>query len=150
MLLCNVYLKQNHRIILYSLNDIVGKAYFIALHSPVNPNCLCFSIKPPIYNMDTLYFSVLFFFFQHSMFPIQTGFLSIFLSKKDWFSGAACSVVFMLRWFNPWYGHDKICTAVGPLSKTLNPILLQGVCLLLRLIRCLSFWMKTSIKLHVR
>ena len=24
------------------------------------------------------------------------------------------------RWFDPWCGHDKICTAVGPLSKALN------------------------------
>ena len=32
------------------------------------------------------------------------------------------------RWFDPWCGHDKICTAVGPLSKALNPtLLLDGV-----------------------
>ena len=29
-----------------------------------------------------------------------------------------------------------ICTAVGPLSKALNPTLLQGVCLLLSLMTC--------------
>ena len=47
---------------------------------------------------------------------------------------AACSVVVKLtdldlqgRWFNPWCGQDKISTAVGPLSKALNPTLLQGV-----------------------
>ena len=47
-----------------------------------------------------------------------------------------CSVVVKLldlhpqgRWFDPWCGH-KICTAVGPLSKDLNPTLLQGKCLL--------------------
>ena len=28
--------------------------------------------------------------------------------------------------FGPWCGHSKICTAVGPLSKALNPTLLQG------------------------
>ena len=49
---------------------------------------------------------------------------------------AACSVVVKLldldpqgRWFGPWCGRDKICAAVGPLSKALNPTLLQGVCL---------------------
>ena len=38
--------------------------------------------------------------------------------------GAACSVVVKLmdldpqgRWFDPWWGQDKICPAVGPLSK---------------------------------
>ena len=53
----------------------------------------------------------------------------------------ACSVVVKQldldpqgRWFDPWWGHDKICTAVGPLSKALNPTLLQAVCLLLSLI----------------
>ena len=46
------------------------------------------------------------------------------------------------RWFDPWCGHDKICTAVGPLSKALNPTLLQGVCLLLSLINCKSLWIK--------
>ena len=37
---------------------------------------------------------------------------------------AACSVAVKLldldpqgRWFDPWCGHDKICTAVGPSSK---------------------------------
>ena len=30
------------------------------------------------------------------------------------------------RWFDPWCGHDKISTAVGPLSKALNLTLLQG------------------------
>ena len=47
--------------------------------------------------------------------------------------GAACGVVVKLldldpqgRWFDPWCGHGKICTAVGPLSKALNPTLLQG------------------------
>ena len=46
-------------------------------------------------------------------------------------SRAACSVVVKLmdldpqgRWFNPWCGRDHICTAVGPLSKALNPTLL--------------------------
>ena len=46
--------------------------------------------------------------------------------------GAACSVVVKLmdldpqgRGFNPMCGHGKICTAVGPLSKALNPTLLQ-------------------------
>ena len=51
---------------------------------------------------------------------------------------AACSTVVKVldlnpqgRWFNSGQcGHDKICTAVGPLSKALNPTLLQGVCLL--------------------
>ena len=69
---------------------------------------------------------------------------------------AACSVVVKLldldpqgRWFDPWCGHDKICTAVGPLSKALNPTLLQGVCLLLSLINCKLRWIKESAKLHV-
>ena len=39
------------------------------------------------------------------------------------------------RWFDP-NDHDKICTAVGPLSQALIPTLLQGVCLLLSLINC--------------
>ena len=46
---------------------------------------------------------------------------------------AACSVVIKLLdldpqgwWFDPRCGHDKICTAVGPLSKALHPTLLQG------------------------
>ena len=45
---------------------------------------------------------------------------------------AACSIVGKLldldlqgRWFDLQCG-DKICTAVGPLSKALNPTLLQG------------------------
>ena len=50
-------------------------------------------------------------------------------------SVAACSVVLKPldldpqgRWFDPWCGHDKICTAVGPLSKALNPtLLLRGM-----------------------
>ena len=42
------------------------------------------------------------------------------------------------RWFDHWCGHDQICTTVGPLNKALNPILLQGVCLLLSLINCKS------------
>ena len=50
------------------------------------------------------------------------------------------------RWFDPWCGHDKICTAVGPLSKALNPTLLQGVCLLLSLINCKLLWIKVSAK----
>ena len=47
--------------------------------------------------------------------------------------GAACGVVVKLLdldpqgwWFDPWCGHNTICTAVGPLSKALNPTLLQG------------------------
>ena len=32
--------------------------------------------------------------------------------------------------------------SVGPLSKALNPTLLQGVCLLLSLINCKSLWIK--------
>ena len=69
---------------------------------------------------------------------------------------SACSVVVKLldldpqgRWFDPWGGHDKICTAVGPLGKALNPRLLQGVCLLLSLINCKLLWIKASAKLHV-
>ena len=30
------------------------------------------------------------------------------------------------RWFDPRRGHEEICTAVGPLSKALNPTLLQS------------------------
>ena len=30
------------------------------------------------------------------------------------------------QWFDPWSGPDKICTAVKPLSKALNPTLLRG------------------------
>ena len=55
--------------------------------------------------------------------------------------GAACSIVVKLldldpqgRSFDPWCFHNKICTAVGPLSKALNPTLLQGVCLLLSML----------------
>ena len=60
----------------------------------------------------------------------------------------ACSVGVKLldlhpqgRWFDPRCGHDKICTAVGPLSKAPNPTLLQWVCLLLSLINCKSLWL---------
>ena len=70
-------------------------------------------------------------------------------------TGATCSIVVKVlhlhpqgRWFDPWCGQDKICTAVGPLSKALNPTLLQGVCLLLSLINCKSLWIKASAKLH--
>ena len=49
-------------------------------------------------------------------------------------------------WFDPWCGQDKICTAVGLLCKALNPTLLQGVCLLLSLIKCKSLWIKASAK----
>ena len=66
---------------------------------------------------------------------------------------AACSVAVKLldldlqgRWFDHWCGHEKICTAVVPLSKALNPTLLQGVCLLLSLINCMSLWIKASAK----
>ena len=66
---------------------------------------------------------------------------------------AACSVVLKLldldpqgRWFDLWCGHDKICTAVGPLSKALNPTLLQGLCLLTTLINCKLLWIKASAK----
>ena len=59
--------------------------------------------------------------------------------------GAACSVAVKLldldpqgRWFDP--------PAVGPLSKALNPTLLQGECLLLSLINCKSLWIKASDK----
>ena len=69
----------------------------------------------------------------------------------------SCSIVVKLmdldpqgRWFDPWWGQDKICTAVGPLSKALNPTLLQGVRLLLSLINCKSLWIKASAKLHVK
>ena len=51
--------------------------------------------------------------------------------------------------FDPNSCHDKICAAVGPLSKALNPTLLQGVCLLLSLINCKSLWIKASAKLHI-
>ena len=67
-----------------------------------------------------------------------------------WCMTAACSVVAKLldldlqgRWLNPWCGHSKISTAVGPLSKALIPTLLQGVCLLLSLINCKSLWIKS-------
>ena len=52
------------------------------------------------------------------------------------------------RWFDPWCGHNKICTAVGPLSKALNPTLLRGECLLRSLINCKSLWIKASAKWH--
>ena len=55
----------------------------------------------------------------------------LFLSEMWYVMGAACSVVVKLldldpqeQWFDPWCGHDKICKAVGPLSKALNPTLL--------------------------
>ena len=70
--------------------------------------------------------------------------------------GTACSIVVKVldlhlqgRWFDPWCGHDKICTAVGLLRKALNPTLLQGVYLLLSLINCKSPWIKASAKRHV-
>ena len=50
------------------------------------------------------------------------------------------------RWFDPRCGHDKIRTAVGLLSKALNPTLLQGVGLLLSLINCKSLWIQASAK----
>ena len=56
--------------------------------------------------------------------------------------GGACSVVVKLldfdpqgQWLDPGSGRSKICAAVGPLSQTLNPTVLQAVCLLLRLSR---------------
>ena len=68
----------------------------------------------------------------------------------------SCSVVIKLldldsqgRWFDPCCGHDKICTAVGALSRAHNPTLLQGVCLLLSLINCKSLWIKTSAECYV-
>ena len=67
--------------------------------------------------------------------------------------GSACSILVKLmdldpqeRWFDPWCGQDRICTAAGPLSMALNPTLLQGVCLLLSLINCKSLWIKASAK----
>ena len=64
---------------------------------------------------------------------------------------AACSVVVgpSRSWFDPWCGHDKICAAVGPLSRALNPTLFQGVCLLLSEMNCKSLWIKASAKWHV-
>ena len=51
-----------------------------------------------------------------------------------WEQEAACSVVVKLldlgpqgRSFDPWWGHDKICSAVGPLSNALNPTLQGGM-----------------------
>ena len=51
-------------------------------------------------------------------------------------TGAACSVVVKLldldpqdQWLDPWCGHDKICTTVGPLSKAPNPTLGYVSCL---------------------
>ena len=77
-------------------------------------------------------------------------------TEKKAFFLATCSVAVKLldldpqgRWFDPWCGHDKICTAVGPLSKALNPTLLQGECLLLSLINCKSLWIKALDKCNV-
>ena len=49
-------------------------------------------------------------------------------------SGPACRLVAKVhdwdlegRWLKPWCSHDKICPALRPLSKALNPTLLQGV-----------------------
>ena len=79
--------------------------------------------------------------------------LSPFSPANEW---AACSVVVKLldldpqgQWFNPWPGHDEICTAVGPLSKALNPTILQGECLRLSLINGKSLWIKVSAKCNV-
>ena len=49
-------------------------------------------------------------------------------------------------WFDPWCGHDKICTAVGSLSKALNPTLLQGVrsVLVRSVLFCISFFLFMS------
>ena len=82
--------------------------------------------------------------------PFSSFVLDIFLVMvRPEISDIACSVAVKLmdldpqgRWFDPWCGQDKICTAVGPLSKALNPTLLQGVCLLLSLINCKSLWIK--------
>ena len=71
---------------------------------------------------------------------------------------AACSVVVKLidldpqgRWFDPSCGPEKICSAVGPLSKALDPTLFQGVCILLSQINCKSLWIQASAKLcHVK
>ena len=53
--------------------------------------------------------------------------VSVFSLQAVQAVGAACSVVVKLmdldpqgRWFDPWCDHDKICTAVGPLSVALN------------------------------
>ena len=51
------------------------------------------------------------------------------------------------RWFNPWCGHDKICTAVGPLSKAFNPALLQEE--MSPVINSKLFWIKASAKCNV-
>ena len=60
---------------------------------------------------------------------------------------AACSVVGNLldldpqgRWFDPWCGHDKICTA----AQLLTPQWPEGGCLLLSLINCTSLWIKVA------
>ena len=67
--------------------------------------------------------------------------------------GPACSVVVKLLDLDlqghPWCGQDKICTAVGPLSKAVNPTLLQVVCLLLSIINCKSLWIKASANCNV-
>ena len=56
-----------------------------------------------------------------------------YIKKQLFTCGAACSVAVKLldldpqrQGFDPWCGQGKICTAVGPLSKVLNPTLLQG------------------------
>ena len=85
------------------------------------------------------------------MYPWRFTSFSIILLQYA--TGAACSVVVKLMDLDPqgwWFlSHDKICTAVGPLSKALNPTLLQSICLLFSLINCKSLWTKASAKSHV-
>ena len=75
------------------------------------------------------------------------------VKKKKIFPSSACSVAVKLmdldpqgRRFDPWCDRDKSRTAVGHLSKALNPALFQGVCHLLSLINCKSLWIKASAK----
>ena len=84
---------------------------------------------------------------------IYHSYINTAFSTNTW---AACAVVIKLLdlnrqgwWFDPWCGHNKIYSAVRPLSKAFNPGLLQGICLLLSLINCKSLWIKTSAKWHV-
>ena len=59
--------------------------------------------------------------------------VSLQLTRHQYRCGAACSLALKLLHldtqggrFNPWCGHDKIRTAVGPSSEALNPTSLRG------------------------
>ena len=95
----------------------------LPVHLPA-PQSLCALIQPLKCNCTHCLSPVLAF---------HTFFFFSGVGRVGEFLCINCSVVAQIldlnpqgRWFDPWSRHDKICTAVGPLSKALYPHIAPG------------------------